>query len=151
MVAVKEFSWEELSSPDFGNPARQARRQTLTALERNRHTLQEESRALQNEAGAKQEMQTQQREQLDILAQDLARLDDALVKIQQDVDKYQARTAAQKRERQRIRVEVNALKRQLSVLQQSSQMAESEKQEKIAKLQRDIDALLAITVHLAAQ
>ena len=24
MVAVKEFSWEEISGPDFGNPARQA-------------------------------------------------------------------------------------------------------------------------------
>jgi chromosome segregation ATPase len=96
-------------------------------------------------------MGAQQREQLDILAQDLARLDDEIVKIQQNVDKYQARTAAQKRERQRILVEVDTLKRQHSVLRQSSQIAASEKQEKIAKLQRDIDALLAITVHLAAQ
>jgi hypothetical protein len=33
MVAVKEFSWEELSSPDFGNPARQAWRDAVTQVE----------------------------------------------------------------------------------------------------------------------
>jgi hypothetical protein len=29
MVAAKEFSWEEISSPDFGNPARQAWREAV--------------------------------------------------------------------------------------------------------------------------
>jgi len=33
MVAVKEFSWEELSSPDFGNPARQAWHEAVTQVE----------------------------------------------------------------------------------------------------------------------
>jgi hypothetical protein len=33
MVAVKEFSWEELSSPDFGNPARQAWQQAVAQVE----------------------------------------------------------------------------------------------------------------------
>lgn len=33
MVAVKEFSWEELSSPDFGNPARQAWPQAVAQVE----------------------------------------------------------------------------------------------------------------------
>ena len=33
MVAVKEFSWEEFSSPDFGNPARQAWPQAVTQVE----------------------------------------------------------------------------------------------------------------------
>ena len=33
MVAVKEFSWEEISGPDFGNPARQAWREAVTQVE----------------------------------------------------------------------------------------------------------------------
>jgi hypothetical protein len=33
MVAVKEFSWEEMSAPDFGNPARQAWREAVTQVE----------------------------------------------------------------------------------------------------------------------
>ena len=33
MVAVKEFSWEELSSPDFGNPAGLAWQQAVTQVE----------------------------------------------------------------------------------------------------------------------
>jgi len=33
MVAVKEFSWEEVSSTDFGNPARQAWRDAVTQVE----------------------------------------------------------------------------------------------------------------------
>src|SRR5881296_3835092 len=32
MVAVKEFSWEEISSSDFGNPARQAWRQAVAEI-----------------------------------------------------------------------------------------------------------------------
>jgi len=32
MVAVKEFSWEEVSSPDFGNPARQAWREAVAEI-----------------------------------------------------------------------------------------------------------------------
>ncbi len=129
----------------------EARRQELAKLEYTRQELERETHTFQNEVEAKQELRAQQREQLDILAQDLARLDDEIVKIQQNVDKYQARTAAQKRERKRILVEVRAVKRQLSMLRQSSQIPEAEKQEKIAKLQHDIDALLKITVHLAAQ
>lgn len=33
MVAVKEFSWEEISGPDFGNPARQAWPQAVAQVE----------------------------------------------------------------------------------------------------------------------
>ncbi len=33
MVAVKEFSWEEISGPDFGNPARQAWPQVVAQVE----------------------------------------------------------------------------------------------------------------------
>jgi hypothetical protein len=33
MVAVKEFSWEEVSGPNFGNPARQAWREAVTQVE----------------------------------------------------------------------------------------------------------------------
>jgi hypothetical protein len=33
MVAVKEFSWEEVSAPDFGNPARQAWGEAVTQVE----------------------------------------------------------------------------------------------------------------------
>ena len=33
MVAVKEFSWEEFSSPDFGNPAGQAWHQAVAQVE----------------------------------------------------------------------------------------------------------------------
>ena len=33
MVAVKEFSWEEISAPDFGNSARQARPQAVAQVE----------------------------------------------------------------------------------------------------------------------
>ncbi|MEK7842178.1 MAG: hypothetical protein AAB197_05830, partial [Deltaproteobacteria bacterium] len=33
MVAVKEFSWEDVSSPDFGNPAGQAWRQAVAQVE----------------------------------------------------------------------------------------------------------------------
>jgi len=33
MVAVKEFSWEEISGPDFGHPARQAWPQTVAQVE----------------------------------------------------------------------------------------------------------------------
>jgi hypothetical protein len=32
MVAVHEFSWEEVSSPDFGNPARAAWRQAVEEI-----------------------------------------------------------------------------------------------------------------------
>jgi hypothetical protein len=32
MVAVKEFSWEEVSAPDFENPARQAWREAVAAI-----------------------------------------------------------------------------------------------------------------------
>jgi hypothetical protein len=32
MVAVREFSWEEVSSPDFGNPARQAWREAVAEI-----------------------------------------------------------------------------------------------------------------------
>jgi len=32
MVAVKEFSWEEISSPDFENPARQAWREAVAEI-----------------------------------------------------------------------------------------------------------------------
>ena len=32
MVAVKEFSWEEVSSPDFSNPARQAWREVVVEI-----------------------------------------------------------------------------------------------------------------------
>jgi hypothetical protein len=32
MVAVKEFSWEEVSSPDFGNPARAAWREAVAEI-----------------------------------------------------------------------------------------------------------------------
>jgi len=32
MVAVKEFSWEAVSSPDFGNPARQAWREAVAEI-----------------------------------------------------------------------------------------------------------------------
>jgi hypothetical protein len=32
MVAAKEFSWEEISSPDFGNPARQAWREAVAEI-----------------------------------------------------------------------------------------------------------------------
>jgi hypothetical protein len=33
MVAVKEFSWEDVSSPDFGNPAWQAWQQAVAQVE----------------------------------------------------------------------------------------------------------------------
>ena len=33
MVAVKEFSWEEISGPDFGDPARQAWREAVAQVE----------------------------------------------------------------------------------------------------------------------
>ena len=33
MVAVKEFSWEEVSGPNFGNPARQAWPQAVAQVE----------------------------------------------------------------------------------------------------------------------
>jgi len=33
MVAVKEFSWEEISGPDFGNSAGQAWQQTVVEVE----------------------------------------------------------------------------------------------------------------------
>ena len=33
MVAVREFSWEEISAPDFGNPAGQAWQQAVTQVE----------------------------------------------------------------------------------------------------------------------
>jgi len=33
MVAVKEFSWEEISGPDFGNPAGQAWQQAVAQVE----------------------------------------------------------------------------------------------------------------------
>src|SRR5712692_4972901 len=33
MVAVKEFSWEEISAPDFGNPAGQAWPQAVAQVE----------------------------------------------------------------------------------------------------------------------
>ena len=32
MVAVKEFSWEDVSSPDFGNPARVAWREAVAEI-----------------------------------------------------------------------------------------------------------------------
>jgi hypothetical protein len=32
MVAVKEFTWEEVSSPDFGNPARVAWREAVAEI-----------------------------------------------------------------------------------------------------------------------
>ena len=33
MVAVKEFSWEAISAPDFGTPARQAWQQAVAQVE----------------------------------------------------------------------------------------------------------------------
>ena len=33
MVAVKEFSWEEISGPDFGNPARHAWHEAVAQVE----------------------------------------------------------------------------------------------------------------------
>ena len=38
MVAVKEFSWEEISSPDFSTPARQAWQQAVAQVEEQLHT-----------------------------------------------------------------------------------------------------------------
>ena len=32
MVAVKEFSWEEVSAPDFENPARKAWREAVAEI-----------------------------------------------------------------------------------------------------------------------
>ena len=32
MVALKEFSWEEIAAPDFGNPARQAWREAVAEI-----------------------------------------------------------------------------------------------------------------------
>lgn len=37
MVAVKEFSWEELSAPDFENPARRAWREAVAAISAKAH------------------------------------------------------------------------------------------------------------------
>ena len=37
MVAVKEFSWEDVSSPDFGHPARQAWLQAVTQVDAQLH------------------------------------------------------------------------------------------------------------------
>jgi hypothetical protein len=38
MVAVKEFSWEEISGPDFGTPAGQAWQQAVAQVEAQLHT-----------------------------------------------------------------------------------------------------------------
>jgi chromosome segregation ATPase len=125
------------------------RQRAVGALERQRQTLQEESRQLQGQETATRQIRDEQRAQLAALDAQLIQLDGGLTRIQQKVETYKARTAAKQKEKQRVISEVQTLKKRLDSLRQTSQVSAEKIQQK-EQLEREIDTLLEASVTLTS-
>jgi peptidoglycan hydrolase CwlO-like protein len=117
------------------------RHQNLAALQENQQQEAEQARQLESDVQIRQAMLERERERLHGLDADLVRL-------QQNINQYQARTNAQQGEKQRLGREIKRLQGQIGSLRNNQQLAQVEKEKQIASIQREINELSKLTLQL---
>jgi chromosome segregation ATPase len=117
------------------------RHQNLAALQENQHQEEEPARQLESDVQIRQAMLERERERIHGLDADLVRL-------QQNINQYQARTKAQQAEKQHLGREIKRLQGQIGSLRNNQQLAQVEKEKQIASIQREINELSKLTLQL---
>jgi chromosome segregation ATPase len=117
------------------------RRAALQGIQVEQRDETERSRQLETELALKQTEYDTQKGRLDAL-------DNDLINIHKDLEKYQARTRAQSAEKKRLDREVKRLNNQIESLRNQNRLSIDEKEKKIASLKAEIDELLKLTLLL---
>ena len=117
------------------------RRTALQGIQAEQRDQTERSRQLETELALKQTEYDTQKARLDAL-------DNDLINIRRDLEKYQARTRAQSAEKKRIDREVKRLNNQIQSLRDQDRPSADKNEEKIASLKAEIDELLKLTLLL---
>jgi chromosome segregation ATPase len=117
------------------------RRRNLETLQQNQQHEKKKSQDLESDVQTKQALMESERERIRLLDNDLTQLEE-------NINKYQAKTNSQRAEKQRLGREIKWLQRQIIALRHDNQLAQAAKEKKIENIKRDKDELEKLLLQL---
>jgi chromosome segregation ATPase len=117
------------------------RRQNLEALQQNQQHEKKKSQDLERDVQTKQVLMESERERIRLLDNDLTQLEE-------NINKYQAKTNSQRAEKQRLGREIKWLQRQIIALRHDNQLAQAAKEKGIENIKREKDELEKLLLQL---